>query len=392
MLDSGADGGATQGDVPNRDVTEESGDQEAGSLADVVLAAGGIAHDLDQMLTLVSGYADLAMAQLRLEDADLGEVRKALEHISQAALSGREEVERLLFLSRGRPSGVPSLVDMGELIRQVAELTAPRWRDQTRAADAPVDLHADVPQEKLLISGWSTSLREALINLIFNAVDALPRGGTIRLVLGACASKVWVDVTDTGTGIPEEVRPHIFEPFFSTKGSGGTGLGLAVVARILERHAGTISVRATGAEGTTFRLKLPRVTPPSDSPPLPERKQSGLQVLVVDDDPALATMVSLMLQQEACTSDVATSVEGALEYMRSTRYDVLITDLGLGGGLSGWDLTREVRQQWPDTRVLLATGWGAAISLEEAQARGAHGVLAKPYRMEELWAAIQALH
>jgi CheY-like chemotaxis protein/anti-sigma regulatory factor (Ser/Thr protein kinase) len=247
------------------------------------------------------------------------------------------------------------------------------------------------PPEDVFVLGAPAALREALINLIFNAVDALPRGGWIRMAVFACEEHVVVRVSDSGEGIPAEIRERIFEPFFSTKGSQGTGLGLAVVAGILERHAGTIALEPAPAGGTAFIMTLPRTYPSGDAVPSPTGNPACPHLLVVDDDPALANMVRLMLQQQGCTADMATDVEAALTCLKNARYEVLITDLGLGDGLSGWDLAREVQEHWPETKVLLATGWGAAIDVGEASARGVHGVLSKPYRMDELWRAVQAV-
>jgi signal transduction histidine kinase len=146
-------------------------------------------------------------------------------------------------------------VDVADVLREAARLTAPRWRDASQAEGRPIELHVDA-EPGCTIQGSASALREALINLIFNAVDALPRGGTICLRCTRSGRRVVVEVSDTGTGIPADVRPRIFDPFFTTK-AGGTGLGLAIVHRVVEAHGGRIAVRSEPGRGSIFSVTLP---------------------------------------------------------------------------------------------------------------------------------------
>ena len=350
--------------------------------------ASGIAHDLNQSLALISGYAQMARESLeeRLMSSDAG---GQLEVVVAAAQDGAETVRRLLAWTR-TAEPAEGAVDIETLVHEVARLTAPRWRNATQAEGHPVELSVEVTGPAV-IEGNSSSLREALTNLVFNAVDALPTGGSIRLRARGSADTVVVEVADTGPGIPAEVRARIFEPFFTTKGERGTGLGLAQVLAAVEQHHGRVEVDTAPGQGTTFRLLFPaasrRETTVEPAEPAPEATPSvsrSLRILAVDDEERLARLVAKMLSSQGHSVTIATSGEQALADLDRQPFDLVISDLGLGTGMNGWDLADTLRQQYPTTRVILATGWGAGISPEEAAAHGVRAVIAKPYRAREL--------
>jgi signal transduction histidine kinase len=233
--------------------------------------ASGIADDLNQSLMLIASYSDLARTQLEREGFDLADLREMFRIISQAALDGGETVKRLLLFTRGPSDAEAQPIDLTELVHEVARLTAPRWRDATQAEGRPVSLLVGTRGAPVIL-GSAARLREALTNLVFNAVDALPDGGTIRLRVAEEAGRAVLEVIDTGLGMSPEVQARIFEPFFSTKGEAGTGLGLPMVFGVVERHGGQIQVESSPGRGTTFRLGFPtpstRTMPPALSPAL----------------------------------------------------------------------------------------------------------------------------
>lgn len=359
--------------------------------------ASGVAHDLNQSLALVAGYADLARAELDRVDPSLPRVREALEVASRAAIDGGETVRRLLAFARGRPEGPTERISLAPLLHDVAQLTAPRWRDSAQSEGRSIALTVEVDEEngeELAIQGWESSFREALTNLVLNAVDALADGGEIRLRAHRAHTRVVVEVADTGVGMPPEVRARIFEPFFTTKGDRGTGLGLAQVFATVERLGGEVSLESAPGEGTTFRLVFPAA--PAGAAPRQLREAPGgeiriLRVLVVDDEPSLARMAALMLGQHGHQVVAATSGEEAMQHLLEQSFDVVISDLGMGEGMSGWDLAREVQRQWPGTAFILATGWGAQIEQQESRKRGVSRVVAKPYRLADLAQALEAV-
>ena len=350
--------------------------------------ASGVAHDLNQSLALISGYAH--MAREGLEERLLSPEGPAahLDVIVSAAHDGAETVRRLLAWTRTSRPAEGTLVDLEQLLPEVAHLTAPRWRDATQAEGHPVELRVEV-SGPAVIEGNSSSLREALTNLVFNAVDAMPAGGSITLRVRRRADEVVVEVADTGPGIPPEVRARMFEPFFTTKGERGTGLGLAQVMAAVEQHHARLEVDTAPGQGTTFRLLFPAASRPkavaSAAPPEPTPAACGpLRILAVDDEERLARLVAKMLGSQGHQVTTATSGEQALALLEREPFDLLISDLGLGVGMNGWELADAVREHYPKMRVILATGWGAGINPEEAAAHGVQAVVAKPYRAREL--------
>src|SRR5919202_1572045 len=230
--------------------------------------ASGVAHDLNQSLALISGYAH--MAREGLEERLLSPEGPAahLDVIVSAAHDGADTVRRLLAWTRTSRPAEGTLVDLEQLLPEVAHLTAPRWRDATQAEGHPIDLRVEV-NGPAVIEGNSATLREALTNLVFNAVDAMPGGGSIALRARRSGNEVVVEVADTGPGIPPDIRERMFEPFFTTKSARGTGLGLAQVMAAVEQHHARIQVESAPGRGTTFRLVFPAASPAETAPAHP---------------------------------------------------------------------------------------------------------------------------
>jgi signal transduction histidine kinase/ActR/RegA family two-component response regulator len=347
--------------------------------------ASGVAHDLNQSLGIIAGYSDLVARALGQPNPDLASVRENLELIARAATDGGDTVKRLLTFARGGSDAEPEHVNVSLLLGEVAKLTAPQWRDAAQHDSRHIDLQVEVDRH-ISIWGWPGSLREAITNLVLNAVDALPRGGTIRLAARPVGDMVEVSVSDTGVGIPAEVQARIFEPFFTTKGERGTGLGLAMAFGIVERHGGTIAVTSAPGRGTTFTLRLPTQlsSGPTLAQPSADAARKTLRILAVDDEPALVNLVASLLRSDGHTLAAVTTGEAALEQLANAPFDLIVSDLGLGAGISGWDLAARVHATWPTTRFILATGWGAEIDPDEARTKGVDLVLPKPYRAAQL--------
>ncbi len=355
--------------------------------------AGGIAHDLNQALALISGYSQLAHEELEQAPPSLDRLRGQLEVVSAAAHDSAHAIRRLLAWARTSQAGPFELVDVHQLLEDVARLTAPRWRDATQMEGRPVQLTVESDQTAT-IEGDPAGLRDALRNLVFNATDALTTGGSIRLRTRSMGSEVTIDVVDTGPGIAPEIRPRIFDPFFTTKGEAGTGLGLAQVLATVEQHHGRLELDSTPGHGTTFSLVFPaaRIVPGVSAPATPTGAPGRtLRILAVDDEERLARLAAHLLTPLGHRVAVATSGEQALEVLHGDHFELLITDLGLGAGMNGWELAEIVRGRYPNIRIILATGWGAAISDRDAAAHGVDGVIAKPYTAADLRARVAKL-
>jgi PAS domain S-box-containing protein len=355
--------------------------------------AGGIAHDLNQSLALVAGYVEIARETLAREGAP-ARAREALEVVSRAALDGGQTVKRLLAFARAHHAGELIDVDVAELLREVAKLTAPRWRDATQAEGRPISLHVAIDgTAPLHIVGDPVGLREALTNLVFNAVDALPHGGGICLGARRVGDWVEIEVNDTGIGMSAEVQARVFEPFFTTKGEQGTGLGLPQVAALVQRHGGEIRIVSSPGQGATFTLRFPvaakrREPAPSGGGVATATTAPALRILAVDDEPALARLAALQLGQAGHAVEEVHSAEDAIAKLASGSYDMVVSDLGLGPGLNGWNLAEYVRTHRPGVRFVLATGWGTSIDPVDARCRGVQAVVAKPYQGDALRRAV----
>jgi CheY-like chemotaxis protein len=354
--------------------------------------ASGIAHDLNQSLLLIAGNGDLARKALDQLEPDLGFAREALDTMTQAALEGGETVTRLLTFGRTLPEGQADQVNVGALLREVAKLTAPRWRDATQVEGRPISLQVDA-DEDIAVVGWTAGLRQALTNLVFNAVDALPRGGTIGLSARRVRADIVIEVVDSGIGMSPEVLARIFEPFFTTKGTRGTGLGLAQVFGIVERHMGRIEVHSRPEQGTTLSIFLPAAAARTSIPMLvvTPSTMKHLRILAVDDEPLIGKMVARLVHGDGHVVATATSGEQALELLHAGAFDVVISDIGMGAGMNGWELAEHVRCDFPWLGFILATGWGAQIDPAEARLKGVDAVLAKPYRPAELLSTLQRI-
>jgi CheY-like chemotaxis protein len=185
-----------------------------------------------------------------------------------------------------------------------------------------------------------------------------------------------------------EVQARVFEPFFTTKGETGSGLGLAMVFGIVEQHHGHVDVRSAPGDGTTFRIALPLLDASVEpEPSVPEaallEPTRPLRLLVVDDEPMMTKAVKRMLKPSGHLVSVAGSGEEAVDKLSGQTFDVVVSDMGMGSGMNGWELADEVKQRWPSVRFMLATGWGASINPAEALARGVEAMLAKPYQLAE---------
>jgi PAS domain S-box-containing protein len=358
--------------------------------------AGGVAHDLNQSLALILGYSDLVKSALADARSELADVTSMVSIISQAAADGGETVKRLLTFARSQPEPEQAPVDVTAALHDVALLTAPRWRDASQAEGRAISLSV-YAEAGLTMLGSLPHLREMLTNLIFNAVDALPSGGTIDLSARAEGEKILIAVKDSGVGMSQDVQERVFEPFFTTKGERGTGLGLPFVMGVVKSHGGTIEVLSAPGTGTTFAMTFARASTCAARPQAAQTIAAtapALRILAVDDEPDIARMLALMLRDHQVVT--ATSGEDALDVLAASvredaPFDVLMTDIGLGSGMTGWELADRARETQPSLPVVLVSGWGASIEEYEAKGRGVHGVIAKPFRNAEIRRVLASL-
>lgn len=355
--------------------------------------AGGVAHDLNHYFGLVSGHAELALLAAEVQGAATPQLRAALEAVVRASHEGAEVVGRLLGAARPARGARPTRVVLGDLLPELVLLTQPKWREGPRAEGRPIHVQLDVEGDATVLA-VEPDLREAVTNLLFNAVEAMPRGGTIQLAARRAGAEVQLRVADTGVGMPPEVLRRAFEPYFTTKGDRGTGLGLAVARALVEAQGGRVDVISTPNLGTTFTLTFPAAPPIPPSPasprlpvsPSPRPPAAPRRVLVVDDRPENTELAAELLARAGHAVATAQSGEEALVRLADTPFDIVVTDLTMAG-MTGLELAVLVRQRYPAVRLVLATGWGeldpAVVPPDTFDA-----VIAKPYRMAVLLEAV----
>jgi PAS domain S-box-containing protein len=352
--------------------------------------ASGIAHDFNNVLQPVLGGTELLLA---FPDSlnDREKVIKRLQTIHTATQDAANVVRRLreFYRRNGDESFVP--LHLNQVVEQAILLTQPRWKDEALARGLAYHLQRDL-REVPTIEGNEGDLRQALTNLIFNAIDAMPAGGTITFRTRTENHHVVLEVSDTGVGMTEEVRRRCLEPFFSTKGQRGTGLGLAAVYGILQRHGGSIDIESQPGQGTTFILRFP-IQKPNGAPvsnaagrPL----SHSLRVLCVDDEPLVREVIVSYLTQDGHIVEEANDGAEGLRKFQAGRFDLVVTDRAMPG-MNGVQLGLEIKQKAPDTPVILLTGFGSLMEVTGEKPEGVDYVVGKPVTMEQLRRAIQTV-
>jgi PAS domain S-box-containing protein len=291
--------------------------------------AGGIAHDFNNLLQAILGYSQLMSKNLQNIDV----VRRGLSVIETAAVGGAETVRRIQKFARLRPDEPFVSVELNQVVHDSVAITRPRWEE--RVAKGGVPLRLDLRLTPLpTVMGRPSELNEVITNLILNAIDAMPEGGTLGIYTRPEGDEhVVLTVADTGVGMPEHVRKRIFDPFFTTKGEVGTGLGLSVSYSIIQRHGGEMRAESQPGRGTTFTIVLPVGTaeknpPPADSEALGTRRG---RILLVDNELPVMTVLGEMLTEVGHHVLPVASGAEAVRVFVPGGFDLVMTNLGMTG-------------------------------------------------------------
>jgi PAS domain S-box-containing protein len=362
--------------------------------------ASGIAHDFNNTLGPILGYSDLLLANPDLL-ADTEVVTEYLRTMNTAAQGAANVVSRLRDFYRRRQNGdAQGPAYLPDLIAQAISLTRPRWKDQAQANGATIEVFVDVTDVPP-IEGSPSELRDALVNLILNAVDAMPAGGTITVQVRAerglhDEQQVTVAVTDNGAGMTDEVRRHCLEAFYTTKGEHGTGLGLSIVHGTLRRHGGSLEIDTLVGQGTTMRMRLPaqRTTETGDGLPSPAPQPTvrrSLRILAVDDEPMMRQVVRRFLELDEHVVEVAVNGREAVAKLQASEpFDLVITDRAMPE-MGGDELAAMVKVLTPETPVIMLTGFADLMEAVDQRPAGVDLVIAKPTTLARLRVAIATL-
>jgi PAS domain S-box-containing protein len=377
-----SDGNITGVMVFMSDITERKLAQARAARSDKLRALGelaaGVAHNLNNSLTVIQGRAQLLLMRSSAEAGN----KKSLEVITQAVGDCSQTLRRLLDFSRRESTRHPIPVDLSELITSSVEIARPKWQATSAERTCSIEVHVNAPQPAFTL-GDSAELREVVLNLIFNAVDAMPQGGTIEAgtrVEGKTA-RFWI--ADTGAGMPPEVIARIFEPFYTTKGERGTGLGLSASHGIIENHSGDINVISEPGKGTRFEVILPlqeAASPVVAIPAMQAGSARSARVLVVEDEEKVRVLLNEAFRADGHDVIEATTGAEALKQLDNGEFDLMVCDLGLPE-LSGLHVARWVKEFRPDLPVIIATGFAEMITEEDYQKARIDDVIRKPYSL-----------
>jgi signal transduction histidine kinase/CheY-like chemotaxis protein len=359
---------------------------------------GGIAHDFNNLLTVIQGNLQVLEALPAIADDGYGQ--QLVGAAARATRRGAELTGKLLAFSR-RQVLQPSAVDVSALLHSLTDMLR-------RTLDQRIRIEVEMPPRLAPVLADPGQLESALLNIAINARDAMPEGGMLRFRAELCNTLpaavrdelggtrlhddayVAIAIADSGTGMSDEVRERAFEPFFTTKEAGrGTGLGLSTVYGFVKQSKGSITIDSAPGTGCTLTLYLPRptasATAPGDAQPDDLAVPEGLNVLLVEDDADVRTVVHTFLDAIGCRVTAAASAEQALLVLESnTEFDVLLTDIALGAGMRGTELAARAQDRLPALAVLLMSGYSAELLDADRDSPASWELLRKPYTREEL--------
>jgi signal transduction histidine kinase/CheY-like chemotaxis protein len=379
-----------------RDVTARKRSEENERMRMIGQIASGVAHDLNNVLANVLGHAQLLKTEI--DDPDFIDT---IQIIEQSALDGAETVRRIQEFTVQRMQQNLDVVDLNAVVQSTIDLSRPRWRDDAQQRGMRVEVERDL-QPIPPVQGKAAELREVLVNLVNNAIDAMPAGGgkiKFRTYLET-PEMACLEVCDTGKGMDPEVRRHIFEPFYTTKGVRGTGLGLSVAYGIISRFGGRISVDSNPGTGTTFYIRLPVSKVNQTEVIRPQKGTKARQlahrysgrILAIDDEANLRNVLQRALAMAGFEVDVADGGLQALERLQSAAsqpgqaekpYDLVFSDLGMPD-MSGWEVAAELNRRWPQIPLVLVTGWGDHIDSQKLESYQITNTIAKPFNIHDL--------
>jgi PAS domain S-box-containing protein len=369
------------------DITAQKEERDRAARADKLRALGqlasGVAHDFNNSLAAILGRAQLILRRVKDE-----ELIRSLGIIVTAAEDAAATVRRIQTFARKSVAAEFELLDVGGLLRDAIEITRTRWENEARAAGLNVNVTLKAESDAYTL-GNASELREVFVNLIVNAVDAMPEGGNLTICCLRKGERIQLRFADSGTGMKEEVRERVFEPFYTTKGVQGTGLGLAVSYGIIERHQGMITVESKLGKGTTFYIDLPHAQnvdivkgeaeTSNHTPPL--------SILVIDDEEFVRETLAEMLADLGHRVVSVDSGHSAIEKIKSEDFDVVFTDLAMPE-MDGWEIARAVREQRQDLPVVLVTGYGATAQPPSGELDLVAGIIGKPFDFDQVTATL----
>lgn len=362
--------------------------------------ASGVAHDINNAISPVTLYTESLLER----EPNLSErARNYLSTIQRAIEDVARTVNRMREFYRPREAQVSlARIDLNNIALQVIELTRAKWRDVPQQRGIVIELRTELSPQLPPAMGADNEIRDALTNLIFNAVDAMPEGGTLTVRTRNVSNNSVLEVTDTGVGMDEQTRRHCLEPFFTTKGERGTGMGLAMVYGMVQRHSAELTIDSTPGIGTTVGFVFPGVATATnglDRQRTPTTPTTPLRVLLVDDDALIIEALREILQRDGHSIVAADGGQAGIDAFlascssntdRRSTIDVVITDLGMPY-VDGRRVAMAIKTASPTTPVIMLTGWGQRLLDDGDAPAHVDRVLSKPPQLNELRRALSEL-
>jgi PAS domain S-box-containing protein len=365
------------------DITEKKKMEEqllqAEKLRALAEMASGVAHDFNNALASILGNA-----QLLLHTVEDEEIKESLKIIEKVAKDSAQTVRRLQDFTRKRVHQELFNVDINSIIKDSIEITKPKWKDAVQSRGIRIEMVPNL-EEVPSVSGNASELREVITNLIFNAIEAMPEGGTLKIHTFQKRKEVFIQISDTGIGIAEEEKKKIFEPFFTTKPFTNTGLGLSMSYGIIKRFGGEIDVESKVGHGTTFTIILPVGGEEKEEVISPSTIKKGRKahILVIDDEEFVRSVISRTLAQVHHQVTLAEDGEKGIQLFKNGTFDMVLTDLGMPG-MSGWEVCRRIKEISPHTPVGMITGWEMELNRSKMEEYGLDFIISKPFDFNQI--------
>jgi signal transduction histidine kinase len=347
--------------------------------------ASGIAHDFNNVLMPIVGFSEMLISDPKALD-DREETLRMLEMVRSAGEDAQHIVRRLRLVYKEEDDDYV-LVNLARLLESAISILMPKWKEEMNAKGVTIEVLTEF-EDVSLIKGNESDLREVFVNLILNAVDAMPDGGTLtcRLASENRHDAVVLELSDTGTGMTEEASSRCLEAFFTTKGMQGTGLGLSMVYGIVQRHGGDIEIHTEQGEGTTMRLLFPV---PIDAEDIQEGQReepeplAPLRVLAIDDEARSRDLIASLLRADGHEAETAEGGDEGVEMFREGAFDLVITDRAMPL-LSGDEVAARIAKDRPGTPVIMLTGFGDIMKDKDEVPEGVTFVMSKPVTRRDL--------
>ncbi|MGR3173030.1 MAG: response regulator [Candidatus Scalindua sp.] len=378
-----------------RNITERKQMQEAllqsEKLKSIGTITAGIAHEFNNILAIISGNVQLLEGS-RKDDEEL---TNALSTIKRATNDGAEISRRMLKFTK-TAKDITGFVpfDINELINQAIDFTRPRWKNMAQAKG--INYHMDTEGMKRVPSILCnpTELREVLVNIINNALDAMPDDGRITFRTWSEEDTVFISISDTGEGMPEDIRKNIFDPFFTTKVAVGTGLGMSTAYGIITRHGGNIEVESEVGKGSTFTLKFPsaaKAGSPKESPePKQEIKTNSLRILVIDDEEAICNILEKFFSKKGHLVRTVDNGREAIILTKAADFDLVLCDMVMPD-VYGYDVIKALNKLEKRPKIGIITGWSEKLKPIDDEGLKVDIIIRKPFDLSELSSHINEL-